>query len=260
MDRSKLTERYTDYDDRLLAKKILDTVEYCKKNFTYKATSFLDPKQQKIAEDLLLKERDIAYQKEGGIANSERALYIIYHEDYDVEDMEQPYHILAFSWNNKNTRKPGHRDFLGSIIGAGIKREMLGDIMLQEEEAYVVCSREISDYILYNIEKVGSTPVKVKLVEEVEALEEKEKIIFATVASLRLDSIIGAGFGISRTKATELIKSGRVRVNWEETDLTSKAIKQSDVISLRGKGRIVLEEINGNTKKDRIKITMKKFV
>lgn len=259
MDRSKVAEKYADYDDRLLANKILDIVEYCKKNFTYKATAFLDPKQQKLAEDLLKWEKNIGYYAEGGIQNSERNLFIIHHEDYGME-IEKAYRIIEFSWYNKNTKKPAHRDFLGSIIGAGIKREMLGDIMLQEDRAYVVCSKDVSNYMLYNIERIGSIPVKAKLAEQVEATDEQEKIISATVASLRLDSIISAGFGLSRTKAAELIKSGRVRINWEEKDLTSKEIKQSDVISVRGKGRIILEAISGNTKKDRIKITIKKFV
>jgi RNA-binding protein YlmH len=260
LDRSKLIDKYTDYDDRLLANKILDTIEYCKKNFAYKATAFLDPKQQRLAAELLKREKDIAYYSEGGIQGCERNIYMIHHDSFDVHDIEKPYRILEFSWYGKSVKKPAHRDFLGSIIGAGIKREMLGDIMLQEDTAYVVCSREVSDYILYNIERVGSVPVKVQLIEQVEAIEEEEKIINATVASLRLDSIISAGFGLSRTKAADIIKSGRVRVNWEEKDLTSKEIKQSDVISVRGKGRIILEAISGNTKKDRIKITIKKFV
>ena len=260
MERNKVTEKFTDYDDRLLANKILDTVEYCKKNFAYKATNFLDPRQQKLIEELLVREKNIEYYVESGIESSERKLYIIYHEDYDVDNIEKPYQILEFSWYSKGIKKPSHRDFLGSIIGAGIKREMLGDIMLQEDRTYVVCSKEVSEYIMYNIDRVGSLPVKVQLVEQAGIIEENEKIVNATVASLRLDSIISAGFGFSRTKAAEIIKSGKVRVNWEEKDLTSKVIKQSDVISIRGKGRIILEEIAGNTKKDRIKITIKKFV
>lgn len=260
MDRSRVIERFTDYDDRLLANKILDTMEYCIKNFTYKATAFMDPRQQRLAEGLLKQERDITFYFEGGVAGSERQLCVIYHEDFDRQEIEQPYEIIEFSWYSKNTKKPTHRDFLGSLIGSGIKREMLGDIILQEDSAYVICSKELSDYILYNIDRVGSIPVKLKPAEHVESGEEKEKLLTATVASLRLDSIISAGFGISRTKAVELIKSGKVRVNWEESDLTSKMIKQSDVISLRGKGRIVLDEIAGSTKKDRIRITMKKFV
>jgi RNA-binding protein YlmH len=260
LDKSRVIEKYTDYDDRLLVNKILDTIVYCRKNFTYKATFFLDPKQQKLAENLLKNEKDIAYYSEGGIQSSERKIYIIHHEDYDVEEIEKSYQILEFSWYGKSAKKPTHRDFLGSIIGSGIKREMLGDIMLQEDTAYVVCSKEVSDYILYNIERVGSVPVKSRLADQIEAVEEDEKIINATVASLRLDSIISAGFGLSRTKSAEIIKSGKVRINWEEKDLTSKEIKQSDVISVRGKGRIILEAISGNTKKDRIKITIKKFV
>lgn len=260
MDKSRMTEKYTDYDDRLLANKILDIVEYCKKNFTYKATSFLDPRQQKLAEDLLEREKDIAYQLEGGIQNCERKLCIIYHEDMDLEQIETPYEILEISWYNKTAKKPTHRDFLGSLIGSGIKRETIGDILIQDESAYVICTNEISSFILYNLERVGNIPVKLKIAEQVNVSDENEKIINATVASLRLDSIISAGFRISRTKAAELIKSGKVRINWEEKDLTSKTIKQSDVISIRGKGRIILEEITGNTKKDRIKITIRKFV
>lgn len=260
MDRSKVTEKFIDYDDRLLANKILDAVEYCQKNFTYKATTFLDPRQQKLIGGLLTKEKNIQYYVESGIEESERKIYIIYHEDYDIDDIEKPYQILEFSWYNKSVKKPSHRDFLGSIIGAGIKREMLGDIILQEDKAYVVCSKEVSEYILYNIERIGSLPVKVQTVEHIGITPENEKTINTTVSSLRLDGIISAGFAISRTKAVELIKSGRVRINWEEKDVTSKAIKQGDVISIRGKGRIILEEIAGNTKKDKIRIVIKKFV
>ncbi len=260
MDKSYIKEKYTDYDQRLLVNKILDIVEYCKKNFTYKATSFLDPMQQKIAEDLLDCESDIEYQFEGGIENSERKLCIIYHEDIDLEQLETMYEILEISWYSKGSKKPTHRDFLGSLMGSGIKRETIGDILLQEEMAYVVCTKEISDYILYNIDKVGSVPVKLKIAENINVTEENEKVLNVTVASLRLDSIISAGFRISRTKAAELIKSGKVRINWEEKELTSKSIKQGDVISIRGKGRIVLDEVTGNTKKDRTKITIKKYV
>ena len=260
MDRSKVTEKFADYDDRLLVNKILDAVEYCEKNFTYKATTFLDPRQQKLVEGLLQKEKSIKYYTESGVQDSERKLYIIYNEDYAAEDIEKQYSILEFTWYSKSVKKPSHRDFLGSIIGAGIKREMLGDIILEDDKAFVVCSEEVSEYILYNIERIGSLPVKVQIVEHADITEEKEKTINTTVASLRLDGIISAGFGISRTKAAELIKSGRVRINWEEKDVTSKVIKQSDVISIRGKGRIILEEIAGNTKKDKIRIVIKKFV
>lgn len=260
MDKSYIKEKYTDYDQRLLANKILDIAEYCKKNFTYKATSFLDPMQQKLVEDLLDCERNIGYQFEGGIQNSERKLCIVYQEDIDLEQVEAMYEILEISWYNKDTKKPTHRDFLGSLMGIGIKRETIGDILLQEEMAYVVCTKEISDYILYNLDRVGSLPVKLKIAENINIIEENGKLLNITVASLRLDSIISVGFRISRSKAAEYIKSGKVRINWEEKELVSKTIKQGDVISIRGKGRIILDEVTGSTKKDRTKITIRKFV
>lgn len=96
MNKSRVTEKYTEYDDRLLVNKIIDIIEYCKKNFTYKVTVFLDPRQQILTEELLQSEKDIAYYAEGGILDSERKLYIIYHEDYDLE-IEKPYRILEFT-------------------------------------------------------------------------------------------------------------------------------------------------------------------
>jgi RNA-binding protein YlmH len=119
---------------------------------------------------------------------------------------------------------------------------------------------DISRYLLYNLNKVGSTAVSVSETSEAQKKEEKVKLITSTVASLRLDSLISTGYGMSRAKAVETIKSGKVKVNWEDAESSSKEMKQGDVISLRGRGRIVLEEVSGTTKKDRIKILIKKYL
>jgi RNA-binding protein YlmH len=223
-------------------------------------TDFLDPRQQKIAEDILSMNKSICHTFSGGIAESERAVCLIHDENYELTEEEIPITILSITWSKSSNKKLSHRDFLGSILGCGIKREKIGDIILDEGSAYVACMSDISRYLLYNLNKVGSVSVSVCETKQPHKKEEDIKVIASTVASLRLDSVIATGYGISRAKAVETLKSGKVKVNWEDTVSSSREMKQGDIISLRGKGRIVLEEVAGTTKKDRIRITIKKYL
>lgn len=258
-DNRLILDRYKEYEDRVLVNEILDYAKACKSGYNFRHTDFLDPRQQKIAEDILNLHKDLCCGFFGGIEASERAVCIIHEENYELIKEDIPITLLSISWS-KNSRKLTHRDFLGSIMGCGIKREKIGDIILDEDKAYVACMSDISKYLLYNLNKVGSTTVSIS--EAKVALKKKEevKIITSTVASLRLDCLISTGFGVSRAKAAEIIKSGKVKVNWEDAAGSSKEIKQGDVISLRGRGRIVLEEVSGTTKKDRIRIVIKKYL
>lgn len=258
-DEKQLTDRYKDYEDRVLVKGLLDYSRACTRACILRHTDFLDPRQQKLAEDILSMNKSIGYTFCGGIPGSERAACLIYSENYEITEEDIPITVLSITWS-KSSRKLSHRDFLGSILGCGIKREKVGDIILDDDSAYVACMSDISRYLLYNLNRVGSVAVSVSETKEPHKKEEKVKAIASTVASLRLDSIIATGYGISRARAVETIKSGRVKVNWEDTESASREMKQGDVVSLRGKGRIVLEEIAGATKKDRIRITIKKYL
>lgn len=252
-------DSYKDYEDRALANELLKYAEYCADGYTFRHTDFLDPRQQRIAREILGTRKGIAYSFHGGIEDSERAVCVVYDMNYELMDEDIPIEILSITWS-MSSRKLTHRDFLGSILGCGIKREKIGDIILDEGRAYVACMSEISRYLQYNLSKVGNTSVSVDKAEGIVKKEETVKNISSTVASLRLDSIIAAGYGVSRSKAVELVKSGKVKVNWEDIEAASKEIKQGDVISLRGKGRIVLEEVAGTTRKDRIRIVIKKYL
>lgn len=258
-DNRLILDRYKEYEDKVLINELLEYAKACIYGYTVKHSDFLDPRQQKIAHDILDANKNICYGFFGGIEQSERAVCIIYDENYRITEEDIPISVLSITWG-KSSRKLTHRDFLGSILGCGIKREKIGDIILDAERAYVACMSDISKYLLYNLNKVGS--VSVSVIETNEALKKEEnvKIISSTVASLRLDSLIATGYGISRVKAVEIVKSGKVKVNWEDIDSPSKEMKKEDVVSVRGKGRIVLEEVAGATKKDRIKIVIKKYL
>ncbi|KUO75674.1 MAG: hypothetical protein APF77_14230 [Clostridia bacterium BRH_c25] len=258
-DNRLILDRYKDYEDRVLVNELLEYVKACSSGYALRHTDFLDPRQQKIAEDILGMHKSIYYAFFGGITDSERAVCVICDENYKLTEEDIPITILSITWN-KSSRKLSHRDFLGSILGCGIKREKVGDIIFDECRAYIACMSDISKYLLYNLSKVGSVAVSVSETETAQKTEEKVKIITSTVASLRLDSLIATGYGVSRAKAAETVKSGKVKVNWEDTSGSSKEMKQGDVISIRGRGRVVLEEVSGTTKKDRIKIMIKKYL
>ncbi|HWQ29691.1 MAG TPA: YlmH/Sll1252 family protein, partial [Negativicutes bacterium] len=250
---------YKDYEDRVLVNELLEYSKACERGYTLKNTDFLDPRQQKIAAEILNMNPDIGYSFSGGIEASERAVCLVYSGNYEISEEEAPITLLEITWNN-SFKKLSHRDFLGSILGCGIKREKVGDIILNEGSAWVACMSDISRFLLYNLNKVGSVSVSVAETEGASKKEEKVKVIASTVASLRLDSIIATGYGVSRAKAVETIKSGKVKVNWEDIESSSKEMKQGDIVSVRGKGRILLEEVAGTTKKDRIRIAIKKYL
>ncbi|MEA4845840.1 MAG: YlmH/Sll1252 family protein [Clostridiaceae bacterium] len=258
-DDKLILDRYKDYEDRILVKELLFYAGACTSNYVLRYTDFLDPRQQKIAADILSRHKGISYEFFGGIENSERNICVIHRGDLGISEEDIPITILCITWS-RSSWKLSHRDLLGGIIGCGIKREKIGDIILGEERAYAACMSDISRYLLYNLSRVGNVAVTVSETDGIQKKEEKTKIIKATVASLRLDSLIAAGYGISRAKAAETIKSGKIKVNWEDALSSSKEIGQGDVISLRGKGRIVLEEVSGTTKKDRILILIKKYL
>lgn len=262
MDKNSILDRYKDYEDRILVNNLINLAETCIKGYTYKATSFLDPRQQAIAESVLDRFDEAAYYFDGGIENAERSICVIHNEELDMEEVASPVEILEIKWaaNSFSAKGISHRDVLGSLMGNGIKREMIGDIILEDEKAFVACTREIAQYILSYVSKIGRYAVHIGIAETACKNEEKCKTIDTTVASLRLDSILGSGFGVSRAKAADAVKAGKVKLNWEEVLSPSKEVKLGDVISLRGRGRISLDEINGNTRKDRIRIVIKKYI
>mgnify|MGYP000301492802 FL=1 len=156
----------------------------------------------------------------------------------------------------------GHRDVLGAFMGMGCKREILGDIVITLEGAHFVADKSFANYIESNLTQIGSAPVTITEIprENLAQREEKVKIISATVADLRLDAVAAAGYGVSRSRMADEIKSLNVRVNWKEAKKPSQSVSEGDVISFRSRGRVEVAEIRGTTKKGRISITLKRYI
>jgi RNA-binding protein YlmH len=165
----------------------------------------------------------------------------------------------------KTTSKFGemqHRDVLGAIVNLGLKREKFGDIIMSPDGAQLVVADEVKDIVLSSLVRVGRANVETSEIEFEQLAVEPERVkeIKATVASLRLDAVASEGFSTSRTKMAREIKAQKLKVNWKDTDDPDMDVSQGDVISMRGRGRVVLEQVTGNTKKGRIGIILKRYI
>ena len=147
-------------------------------------------------------------------------------------------------------------------MGMGCEREIMGDIVLVPEGAQFVADKTFANYIESNLTQIGAVHVSLKQIgrEELQAKEEKIKIISATVAALRLDAVAAAGYGISRSRMADEIKNQNVKLNWKEAKSAAQSVAEGDVISFRGRGRVELSEIRGMTKKGRCAVTLKRFI
>lgn len=162
----------------------------------------------------------------------------------------------------ESAQEIGHREILGSVLGLGIERSLIGDILPEKNSAVLFCLDSIADFIRLNLTRIGRKKVSVERLDlaEIAIAPKKTKKIGGTVASLRLDSVIGLAVGKSRTKAHDLIVAGLVQRNWMTEENPSCLVAEGDVFSVRGMGRMKLSEVGGMSKKGRIWITMEQYI
>ncbi len=198
----------------------------------------------------------------GGNENCERRCACFFPDYMEISEADFPLAAIEITFNKKFSTEMSHRDYLGSILGLGIDRSKTGDILVFDGSALCYVKKEISDYIASNIEKVGRNSVKAKVVDisdiELPKLKTEEKSF--TVASLRIDAVAGGAFNIARGKIQLLIEGEKTFLNFLPEISPSKTVGEGDMISVRGFGRFKILSVNGKTKKDRISITVLKYV
>jgi RNA-binding protein YlmH len=222
-------------------------------------TSFLDPRQLELAEAVLRRASGLSYTVYGGFPEAERnALYIFPAQQAGALPAVR---AVKVSWPG-DREELTHRDLLGAILGLGLRRDQIGDIVLRREgEAVVIVAESKSDFICVNLVQVGRLPVECGIIDpdQLSPAMDDGREIKGTVASLRLDAILSLGFGISRSRVVLLVKGGLVRVNWRPVNSPSVMLKESDQVSLKGRGRLLIDRVEGETRKGRIRLKLKKY-
>lgn len=218
-------------------------------------SDFLNMEEQSVLNHMKL---GIPYTLFGGYEMAERCVAGF---GFGSDEAVFPISIIkAEPVSKKFADKLSHRDFLGSLMGLGIKREVVGDIVINQNIAYIFCLNSIADYICRNLSKVRHTNVKCSLVDALpkeisETAADKEMI----VSSVRIDVVIAGVYNFSRNAVKEYFLNRKVFVNSTLCENFSYILKAGDVISVRGKGRFVFNEILGSTKKNKNVISIKVY-
>lgn len=248
-------------NDELISR-IKDLSKKCSRNCILTHTHFLTPAEQNALRGrTLISSSDGAPIYIGGTDEYERAVLFFL-----------PYYMEAenFNWNEYisiihatcHYGTPGHRDYLGALIGLGIRREFIGDIWILEKEAYIFCMNTIKDSILRDFTSVGRNSIKVEEItpSELPTLSRSFRPVRFTVSTPRLDAVVGGIFRTSRTEASRWIQSGKVTLNYTECIKTDVSIHEGDIISVRGKGKGLVESFDGVSHRGRMFIQAKLYI
>lgn len=247
-----------DKNEVMNMRRVLDKIEIVEDKHMVQATDFLDPYEVKLAKSILNRFGHISYVEDGGLFNAERKILIIYPDYMEFDLEESPIAPLSIRGNIEGLK---HKDFLGSLLGLGITREKIGDILIHEDNVQIIVSSDISDYILFNLRKVGNNNINIEYINRYDLKEGIEiyKELITNLSSLRLDVAISSSFNLSRNDSLNVIKNCKVKVNWEPVKKPFFELKEGNLVSVRGHGRFVLYSIFGATKKDRLKVGIRIF-
>jgi photosystem II S4 domain protein len=241
--------------------RVIDRADQAIKTWEVVLTDFLSPPELMEIQKVFSRLTEVHLVAWGGYPQAERQRIAIARADLPLDQSQVALVVLEIAGNFLFDTAT-HRDFLGAMLGTGIVREKTGDIIvLGERGAQAIVVPELVEFLQMNLQQVRSVPVKTQPIElsELKVREPKKKELTTVEASLRLDAIASAGFGMSRSKMVDLIDSGDVRVNWKDITQASSQVKSGDLIAIRGKGRLEVGEI-AVTKKDRYRVQLTRYM
>lgn len=263
-------------EEQILSAILQDKYRQCENRGIPTHTGFLTPAEVSFAEAFCIKEK-ARFVLAGGTEDAERRICVFFPAGYDpdwlakdaavkdrtAEELAAEAFLCVLKISVPKGSKPlTHRDYLGSLLGLGVERSVAGDIFVRENGADIIVLREIADYLAQNLTSVGRAEVSARTAElsELDPGEQKTEEFRDTVASLRLDSVAASAFRSARGRAQEAIRQGLVFVNGRQVLKPDFELSEGDRISVRGKGKAVLSEVGGRTRKDRISINITRFL
>ncbi len=268
----------TTKEDKFLISAMRERMQRSSKNYMITWSNFLDLRQRALVSDALshitsykewhiTPDPDVRIDFYGGYPEAERTITVFlpsYISDnaltYFKNNPDDPL-ILLRAALPKGSPSITHRDYLGALMGLGIKREMTGDIITYDNGADIIVFREIADFIQMNMVNAGRASISLQSLPlcELHSPEMKFKEMRVSISSLRLDNILSATFGLSRTKAHKAISSGIVYVNDICMEKPDKQLTSGCKLVLRKHGKAVFRSIEGTSSKGRTIIKIEKY-
>ena len=258
--RDKLLRFYKGTEGEETAIRLVDLAEQTVRTQKFRLSGFLDPYGAEIAETVAANYDGLTVQFDGGYHGAERQRAAFCHENFGGRP-DFAIEAMRVAWNGDFLRLT-HRDVLGAIMGLGVERETTGDILVSAGAAVVLADKRMALFLVEHLTAIGAASVEAAL-EDLQSIvprEERTKDIRATVASLRADAVAAAGFGMSRSRAAADIDADKMKLNWQSVKNAAQSLKEGDVLSLRGRGRVEVVAIGGQTKKGRTGVLLRRFL
>ncbi len=173
--------------------------------------------------------------------------------------------ISALTLRGSGYKRLSHRDFLGSVLGLGLKRDVVGDIVLLEADvptAVVICEEGVARFICDTLTKVGSDTVRISEYALADGLLPKRSFqhISDTVASARLDAVVAALCSLSRERAREAVVAGLVELDYECEERPDRTVIAPATVSVRGYGKFKVNSVSEQTRKGRLRLDADKYL
>ena len=281
MNKTELLNKFSkDPEERIILARALDQMDRAANRSIPCATQFLSPAQRAALEPLLAACGHPRRLLHGGYEGAERTVCVFLPDWQEAEDWDAADELAAIECAYPPTGADlTHRDLLGGLMGIGLTRERVGDILVGESAAQVVCLRDAAPIILSQFGQAGRyrlklkeiplsslspAPAEVKLIHDtVAALRVpvlQVKNIRDTVSSLRLDAVLASGFSLARGKAADAVTGGRVSLNHRECLKPDKPVGEGDVLTCRGLGKCVVKTVGGQSRKGRIIVEIERYL
>ena len=244
----------------VILRHLLDLCRKSEKTGSWQYSGFLSPAEQ----DDLLRDREAAgfsFRLTGGYENAERKILAAGNEE-EMGPPDPPVSVIAVApKSEKYAEDLTHRDYLGAILGLGIERSLIGDILVRDRRAWFFCLSSAAEMLVSSLTQVRRTAVAAAIsAADVPELQPQYVPVQVNVASERLDAVVSAFTGLSRGQADRLFAAGKVFVNGRMITDRSLRLKEGDVFSVRGSGKAVYDGIESETRKGRYRARLRKLV
>ncbi len=239
-------------DEELLKKRLSELASRAERTGSACFTEFLTPPEAEWAQ-IAARKQGADIELFGGYDDAERRVARMGGHD-------EPFPIAAVMLEWPHQSAPAHRDLLGAAMGLGFRRSCMGDIVLENDRAYLFALAPIAAQLADGLTEAGRIKLRAALTDGTPELAPIEgEPVRDTVSAPRLDAVLSSGFGLSRSKAAELIAAGRAKLRHLPTEKPDARVSEGDAISLRGYGRLVVEALGQPTKKGRIPINLIRY-
>ncbi|WP_188454470.1 YlmH family RNA-binding protein [Virgibacillus oceani] len=236
--------------------KVLSWKEQVEQTYQNKLTDFLDPREQQIMDILIGTNNDVVLHVFGGGIHTERKRTLLAPFYEEITDDKFDLTLMQATYQDKFITLT-HRDVMGAFLSLGIKRKKLGDIFVGNGILQILMANDIAPFVSANLTSIKKAKIKLeeKMLSQLVEVEKNWIASDKTVSSLRLDAVLKEIYHVSRKDSVDYIRKNLVKVNYKVVEDPAFVLQEGDLISVRGKGRSKLSSINGQTKKEKWKIS-----